>query len=82
MTESERVLTSALFTILNVEGAATHGPIEGLDVAYHFSKVREALRHIQSQYPHADILMESDAAASTRARIRHNIAARRWESGG
>lgn len=62
MTESEKILTSALFTILNVESAATHGPIDGLDVAYHFNAVREALRHIQDQYPHADILMDSDTA--------------------
>lgn len=62
MTHTERVLTSALFSILNVESAAKHGPIKGLDVDFHFNKVRTALGYIGTHHGLTcmDLLMESD----------------------
>ena len=48
MTENERLMLDALYTILNVEtsakwGAEDNSALYGLDVSWHFAKVRAAI---------------------------------------
>lgn len=50
MTTMELELAAALLMVLNVEGAAKHGPIKGLDVSYHFREVRKALNSLAAKY--------------------------------
>lgn len=50
MTDMELELASALLCTLNLESAALHGPIEGLDVPYHFRQVRCALNRLAAKY--------------------------------
>ena len=45
------VLGDALFAMLNIEKAALDGAEEGLDVPYHFAKVRAALKELKVRFP-------------------------------
>jgi len=50
VTNMELELASALLCTLNLESHALHGPIEGLDVPYHFRRVRSALNRLSAKY--------------------------------
>lgn len=50
MTDMELELAAALLGVLNVESSALHGPIDGLDVPYHFRQVRLALNELSAKY--------------------------------
>jgi hypothetical protein len=45
------ILGDALVSMLNIEGPAMNGAPEGLDVPYHFNKLREALKELEARFP-------------------------------
>lgn len=45
------ILGDALFATLNIEKAALDGAEDGLDVPYHFAKVRAALNELEARFP-------------------------------
>lgn len=59
MTINEKTMLDALYSILNVEGAALLSyspgqPYHGLDCRYHFDKVRSAIAVVDPQFAHAN----------------------------